>query len=194
MNLRTVAMYSYLPLIAAVTLSCGPVVDLSQDPAAAAEFNRGKQDLYSMVDQGEFSEALEPTYDLLDQQPEDVELLYVASLVVEQSGYLKHALLLSQQAYDLAPDDPVAQNNLAYSLAQLGIELDRAQELIDRALSSARANSQMLDTLAWVLYRRGQSAKALKVVRAALNYPMDKWQLEILKEHEQEIEKALLEH
>lgn len=75
----------------------------------------------------------------------------------------KRALLLS-------PDDPLINNNLAYSYAERGILLEQAKIMAQKALSQSPTNPSYLDTYAWVLYKSGEYDKAVKQSMQALRY------------------------
>ncbi len=71
-----------------------------------------------------------------------------------------------EEALALHPDDPLVKNDIAWSRAETGDDLDRALEL---ALDAAGgADPSMLDTLASVHLRRGEPRQALEVADRAL--------------------------
>lgn len=63
-----------------------------------------------------------------------------------------------EAAAALDPDDPVAQNNLAYARAQRGVLDARTLELARRAVEARPGDPAHLDTLGWVRYLRGEIA------------------------------------
>lgn len=56
--------------------------------------------------------------------------------------------------------DIMILNNFAYSLAERGIELDRALRMVQRAVDEDPENSSYLDTIGWVYYKLGNYDKA----------------------------------
>jgi Flp pilus assembly protein TadD len=64
-------------------------------------------------------------------------------------------------------EDARALNALGYMLANRNMELERAQSLIERALQQNPDDPATLDSMGWVLYRLGQSDKALEYLRRA---------------------------
>ena len=64
------------------------------------------------------------------------------------------------------PLDAGITNALGYTLADHKRELPRAEQLIREALSAQPDNPALLDSLGWVLYRRGQFAARSRLERA----------------------------
>ena len=64
--------------------------------------------------------------------------------------------------------DPTLLNNLAYHLAERGEELSRAIDLVDEALAVRPLEPAYLDTLGWILHRRGQHEDAIEAYHKAL--------------------------
>lgn len=67
----------------------------------------------------------------------------------------------------LSPGSFVGYNQLAWFLAERGIELDRALELAERADALQPGNASVLDTKGWILYRQGAMDDALTALREA---------------------------
>jgi cellulose synthase operon protein C len=65
------------------------------------------------------------------------------------------------------PDNAVALNNLAYLLGEAGDP--KAQEYAERAYQLAPLNPNVVDTLGWTLYRTGETARGIQLLRLALN-------------------------
>jgi Tfp pilus assembly protein PilF len=59
-----------------------------------------------------------------------------------------------RQLLELYADNPGALNYLGYILADQGIKLDEAHDMIQRALDLEPENGAYLDSLGWVYYRQ----------------------------------------
>jgi tetratricopeptide (TPR) repeat protein len=73
----------------------------------------------------------------------------------------------------LAPDDGSVLNQIGYHLAEEGVELDTAVELLRRAVAvseeeEGKADPNYLDSLAWALHQRGDHEEALEVMKRCL--------------------------
>lgn len=68
----------------------------------------------------------------------------------------------------LNPDNTMALNNYAYYLAIGGGDLGKAEEMSRKAVAEQPDNPTYLDTLAWILYLKGQYAEALELQERAM--------------------------
>jgi Tfp pilus assembly protein PilF len=66
------------------------------------------------------------------------------------------------------PKNAQVLNYYGYMLADRGIRLDEADELIQRALKEDPYNGAYLDSLGWVLYRQNRLADAEATLRKAV--------------------------
>ncbi|MBK8166252.1 MAG: tetratricopeptide repeat protein [bacterium] len=67
------------------------------------------------------------------------------------------------------PDNAEVANTLGYYLAEKGVDLERAEAMIRQALVADPGNGAYLDSLGWVLYRRGSFEGALDHLVQAVN-------------------------
>jgi len=118
-------------------------------------------------------EAKQPqaAFELLDQlltkQPEQPDLLYETALLAERLGRLDVLESRLNKLIELRPDSAQAYNALGYSYADRGLRLPEAQTLIEKALKLTPDDPFILDSLGWVLYRRGDLAGALTQLEQA---------------------------
>jgi tetratricopeptide (TPR) repeat protein len=74
---------------------------------------------------------------------------------------------------NLAPKDKLMMNNRAYVMAKYKLDLEKAMELIDRALIGNEKDGIFLDTKAWVHYARKEYDLALEFIVNAHNLAPD---------------------
>lgn len=120
---------------------------------------------------------LDAAYALLSQrlaaEPDQPTLLYETALLAEK---LKHYDIMERhlrRLIRLKPDDAHAYNALGYSLADQGLRLDEARQLIDQGLALAPEDAFILDSKGWLLYRSGEKAAALEILRKAYDVRPD---------------------
>ena len=110
-------------------------------------------------------------YQLLDEAvakyPDDTELVYDQAMVAEKIGKPDEMESLLRKVMQAKPDYHHAYNALGYSLADRNIRLAEARQLIDKALAFAPNDPFIIDSLAWVEFRSGNSAEALRLLTGA---------------------------
>jgi tetratricopeptide (TPR) repeat protein len=98
-------------------------------------------------------------YALLDaairKQPDQPDLIYDRALLAERLGKMEEMERDLRRLIKLKPDEAQAYNALGYSLADRNIRLAEAHELISKALELAPGDAFILDSMGWVLYRKG---------------------------------------
>ena len=79
----------------------------------------------------------------------------------ERKGDYAGAEQYFQKSLQLAPDFAETLNYLGYMWAEHGLKLDKARELIEKAVKAEPKNAAFLDSMAWVLFKSNQPAEAL---------------------------------
>jgi tetratricopeptide (TPR) repeat protein len=110
-------------------------------------------------------------YDLLAKAnakpPIDPDLLYDQAMLAEKMNDLPDMERLLRQVIAAKPDYQHAYNALGYSLAERNLRLPEAKELVQKALALAPGDPYISDSLAWVEYRMGNKAEALRILDTA---------------------------
>jgi predicted Zn-dependent protease len=110
-------------------------------------------------------------YDLLAEAtakpPLDADLVYEQAMVAEKMGNLADMERLLRRVIAEKPDYHHAYNALGYSLADRNLRLPEAKELIQKALTFAPEDPFISDSLAWVEFRMGNRAEALRILDTA---------------------------
>lgn len=90
-----------------------------------------------------------------------------------QLGFHEEGFALFESLLVDEPDNPSLNNNYGYYLADVGVSLEKAEHLIQRALTVSPQNSAYLDSLGWVLFRQGRYQEARGVLERALEIEPD---------------------
>jgi tetratricopeptide (TPR) repeat protein len=96
------------------------------------------------------------------------EFYFELGAAYERSGDIAHAESSFEKCLQLSPNYAPAQNYLGYMWAERGTRLQRARELIEKAVKSEPENPAYLDSLGWVLFKLKQPRDALKYVSKAV--------------------------
>jgi tetratricopeptide (TPR) repeat protein len=99
--------------------------------------------------------------------PQDTDLVYDQAMMAEKAGKLADMEKLLRQLIAAKPDHHHAYNALGYSLAERNLRLPEAKQLIEKAVSMAPGDAYIQDSLGWVEFRMGNTARALNILQAA---------------------------
>lgn len=102
-----------------------------------------------------------------EQFPDDVDLLYEQSMVLEKLGRLADMERMLRRVIALKPENQQAYNALGYALADRNLRLPEARTLIRKALELSPGEAAITDSLGWVEYRLGNRVEALRLLRDA---------------------------
>lgn len=79
----------------------------------------------------------------------------------------KEAPTIFEKGYQADPSNHGLLNDYAYALAENERDLDKALELINKAIALKPNEGNYFDTLGWTYYKRGEYGKALKELKYA---------------------------
>lgn len=124
-------------------------------------------------DAGRTQDAYELLAAGLAAQPEQPELLYESALLAEKLG--RHDVMEAnlRKLIGLKPDHAHAYNALGYSFADRNLRLAEAEQLIVKALALAPNDPFIIDSMGWVLFRKGDAAGALPQLQRAFSIRPD---------------------
>ena len=95
-------------------------------------------------------------------------LLYTRGIALERSHQWPRAEADFLAALEFEPEQPYVLNYLGYSWVDQGINLERAQKMIERAVELRPNDGYVVDSLGWVLYRLGKFAGAVRELERAV--------------------------
>jgi predicted Zn-dependent protease len=101
------------------------------------------------------------------RDPQDYDLLYDLSMMAEKLGRAEEMERLLRRIMAERPDYHHAYNALGYFFADRNIRLPEARELIQKALDASPGDPFITDSLAWVSFREGDKAEALRLLKQA---------------------------
>jgi tetratricopeptide (TPR) repeat protein len=136
-----------------------------------ADFNRAVGGALTRAQKDE--EAISFYRDLLKQYPANIELAKVAHsglsvIYVNRDDFASGEKEL-EDLLKRVPDDPGVNNDLGYLYADQGKRLEEAEGMVRKAIAEDPENSAYLDSLAWVLYKRGKYEEALRYMEKAIS-------------------------
>lgn len=121
----------------------------------------------------EFSEAIKAYNKAAEMMggnigPDYWQLYYVRGMAYEQNGQWDKAEADLQAALKYQPNHPYILNYLGYAWADMGVNLDEALSMIERAVSARPDDGYITDSLGWVYYKMGQYTEAVPYLEQAV--------------------------
>jgi tetratricopeptide (TPR) repeat protein len=114
-----------------------------------------------------YQEAYNTQVELVALAPDDTELIYDQAMLAEKAGKTDTMEQLLRQLIAQQPQYHHAYNALGYSMAERGVQLDEAKQLILKALEFAPGDPFITDSLGWVEFRLGNKAEAKRHLETA---------------------------
>jgi len=105
---------------------------------------------------------------LAEKHSESLEIQFLRGAALERTGDARGAAAAFERVLELDPKHAQTLNYLGYMWADRGENLERARELILRAVDLDPQNGAYIDSLGWVLYRLGQLSEAQQHLERAV--------------------------
>lgn len=106
--------------------------------------------------------------DMLKSDPSNQRIMFSYGTLLFEMGKEKESNEVMQKLIGLNPQHAEALNFIAYSLAEGGMELDRALDLVNRAIQLQPENGFFIDTRGWIYFKKGNSQEAIKELERAV--------------------------
>jgi tetratricopeptide (TPR) repeat protein len=107
------------------------------------------------------------------EYPDDTDLAYDLAMAAEKVGRVDEMEKLLRQVIAAKPDYHNAYNALGYSLADRNTRLTEARALVAKALTYAPNDPYIVDSMAWVEFRSGNTQEALRLLQTAFKAKPD---------------------
>jgi tetratricopeptide (TPR) repeat protein len=129
---------------------------------------------YFYEEEGLWDQAIEVLKLGLDKVGHPEEIYFRLAMLYEKKQERNESIIYIKKVLEINPGNPDAQNFLGYTYAEQGVNLDEAERLIRAALQAKPDSGQIIDSLGWVYFKKGQLDKALvELERAHRLMPQD---------------------
>ena len=138
-----------------------------RSPEYAVDMVLAKAQLLAALERNE--EALVLYGKALQFRPDDEATALGRASLMLNMGRVDESIEAYQMAAKRWPESPTTLNALGYTLADYTDRYSDAEKLIRKALSYDPQNPAIVDSLGWVLYKRGKYEEALEQLEIAYN-------------------------
>ena len=126
------------------------------------------QKAWLLANQGVVTESLTLVDGLLNQKPDDIELLGLRAQIAGKFNKLDIMEADLRRIIDLDPDNAMAMNSLGYALTNRTDRYKEALLLIEKALTIKPNQAEYIDSFGWVHYKLNNYDKSITHLRRAL--------------------------
>lgn len=102
-----------------------------------------------------------------------VQMLFALGATYERTDQVDSAIAAFEQILEHHPKHAASLNYLGYTLADRGIKLDYARELLSQAVELQPDNAAFLDSYGWVYFKMGHLDSAIEYLSQAANLDTD---------------------
>ncbi|HXG00042.1 MAG TPA: tetratricopeptide repeat protein, partial [Bacteroidota bacterium] len=100
--------------------------------------------------------------------PKDLNTIAQLALIYDEMKRFEESDSLYEEGLRIDPDNHLLLNNYSYSMAERGIQLQRALDMARRAVEQQPENQSYLDTIGWVYFKLGNYPEAEKWIKKAI--------------------------
>jgi tetratricopeptide (TPR) repeat protein len=120
-----------------------------------------------------YDEAIGALQKGLQVDSQNARMHFRLGVIYDKTGRKQESIDTMKMVIQLSPEDAEALNYLGYTYADLGINLDEAETLIQTALQLKPNDGYITDSLGWVYYKRGNYPEALQLLQKAIRLVPD---------------------
>ncbi|CAH9019903.1 tetratricopeptide repeat protein [Candidatus Nitrosacidococcus sp. I8] len=140
-------------------------------PEQKVRFQLAEGEILTNADR--YEEALSYYSKALENQPEDIDLLYARAMIAENLNKLDIVENDLHHILTASPDNAEALNALGYTLAVQTHRFNEALEYVSKAMKLKPNNAFILDSMGWIHYRLGDYDKAVHYLLRAIEIRKD---------------------
>ncbi len=134
---------------------------------------RDKPELYLMLEslyekKEDYLSAKDTLEDGLKHNENNVDLLFRLGVVLDKLDENEECIKYMEMVIKIEPNHAEALNYIGYTYADKGIHLDRAQELIEKAIKNRPNAGFIIDSLGWLYFKKGYYDKAIMELKKAM--------------------------
>ncbi|WP_409478959.1 tetratricopeptide repeat protein [Pseudobdellovibrio sp. HCB154] len=124
-------------------------------------------------DDNQFTDAISTLKRADDQFPKNTQVHYFLGTLYDRLEKKDLMMKHMRQAVNYDEKNHQALNYVAYSISEMGGDLDEAEQFALKAYALQKDDAFIIDTLGWVYFKKGEYAKALTYLEKAHEFAPD---------------------
>lgn len=125
----------------------------------------------SLLDENKnYKKALDILSAGLEKFPESAQLHFYYGTIYDRTGDKEKVVSNMKKVIELDPNHSQGLNYLAFTWAEMNQNMAEAEAMARRAVTLDPEDGYILDTLGWILFKRGNKKEALKFLEAAFKF------------------------
>lgn len=123
----------------------------------------------ALRNQKKYAEAIEYARQAYFIETDNIEYPFHLGMLFDDLKQYDSCNYYYEKALEIDELNPLVNNNYAYSLSVRGVNLSKALEMINIALTAEPDNPSFLDTYGWIQFKLGNTDKAIEYINKAIN-------------------------
>jgi Tfp pilus assembly protein PilF len=150
----------------------GRLKDALETIAAGLKERKDQPQIYAMYaslldEKGEFKTAIGILEQGISKFPKNAQLRFYYGTLQDRLGHKDVVVAEMKKVLEIEPDHVQGMNYLAFTWAELNVNLPQAEKLARRAMELDPKDGYILDTLGWILYKQSKFSESVKYLEAA---------------------------
>jgi tetratricopeptide (TPR) repeat protein len=121
----------------------------------------------------EYPKAIQAMERVVTLDPKSDEAHFQLGALHDENKNKEKSVASMKKAIELNPKNAAALNYLGYTWAEMGVQLEEAEDLIQRALKIQPNDGFYIDSLGWVYYQKGDYPRAVEQLERAVQLTVD---------------------
>lgn len=114
-----------------------------------------------------YPDAIKMLTTAVEKFPTYAQLRFFLGSMYDRVGKTDETIVHMQKVLDIEPNNVQALNFLAYTFAEQNRDLEQAEDLARRAYDLEPKDGYILDTVGWVLFKKGKTDESIRFLEAA---------------------------
>lgn len=118
-------------------------------------------------DKSEIEKAIQIAKKAQKAFPKNAQAHFYEGTLLDKLNKKREMLSSMELALAMDPNNTQTMNYIAFSLAEMNEDLDKAEKLARSAVQNDKDDGFVLDTLGWILFKRGEYKEAIRILEKA---------------------------